>query len=265
MGSWREWQERCALSRCTPAAAERLRLFGWQQFRWHARTGRGGTEAGRLPSAAECWHLLETWMVVGRNRQGKCYKRWLFDRAAGSSDPLDAIRGGASVLMREVVREFLRCEGPHARQVSFDRPPDGSDGRLSAAELLPAPPSADAEEPGMLSMSRTFARRFFERLESRERLVVLAKRLGVPLHHPVVEQRVGVRRSRISLLWRGVFVRLAAEIERALPCEDRSSRLHLALSAASELDQLVFEWARAEDGAAALFALAGNRAAPREG
>jgi hypothetical protein len=204
-------------------------------------------------------------MVVGRNRQGKCYKRWLFDRAAGSSDPLDAVRGGASVLMREVVREFLRCEGPDARQVSFDGPPDGPGERLSVAELLPAPPVADADDPGMFSMARTFARRFFERLEPRERLVVLAKRLGVPLHHPVVEQRVGVRRSRISLLWRGVFERLAAEVDRSLPGEDRSSRLHLALSAASELDQLVFEWARAEDGAAALFALAGNRAAPREG
>jgi len=259
MGTWLEWKQRCALSRCGPATAETLRLFGWQQFCRYARAGRGEAVDGRIPNAAECWHLLESWMVVGRTRRGKCYKQWLFDRLVGCDEPLNAVRGGASLLMRDVVREFLRREGPALGQVSFDSPIDGQHGQLSPAELLPAAQVADADEPGLGAMAQTFAHRLFERLEFRERLVVLAKGLDVPLYHPVVEQRVGVRRSRVSLLWRGVFERLAAEIDRALPGEERASLLRLALSAAAELNRLVFEWGRAENNAAPLFALAEGR------
>ena len=258
---WQEWRVRCALAPCAPSTREALHLFGWQRFGHYARAARGDRlPAGCLPDAAGCWHLLETRLVTGRSRQGKCYKQWLFDRTAGCDDPLDTVQGGAELLVRSVVRDFLRREAPRPRHLSLDAPLDGTAGGLTLAELLPDAAADGADEPDAPRLARDVARAVFEALPSRARLVVLAKHLDVPLYHPVVMHVAGVRRSRVSQLWRGAFERLAAEAGRACPTEDRAGRLRLCLRAAPEMAHLVLQWARVEKRAAAVFRVAEEQA-----
>ena len=257
---WREWQTGCAAGRCAPATRSALHLFGWQRFIHYARHARGERLAeGSLPDAAGCWHLLESRLVTGRSRQGKAYKQWLFDRTAGCDDPLDTVQGGASLLLRSVVRDFLRREAPQPVHVSLDAPLDGADGALTLADLLP---DADgrADEPDAPRLAGDVARAAFDALDARQRLLVLAKHLDVPLYHPAVAAAAGTGRSYASELWRGAFERLAAEAKRACPDEDRAGRLRLCLRAVPELSRLIFEWARAEKSAAAVFRVAEEHA-----
>jgi hypothetical protein len=256
---WQEWGAQCAAARCAPETRAALHLFGWQRFGHYARRARGEGVAGCLPDAAGCWHLLEARLVTGRSRPGKAYKRWLFDRTAGGGEPLDAVQGGASLLLRSVVRDFLRREAPRPATVSLDAPLEGVEGRLTLADLLPAPDATGAE-PDAPRLAGAIARAAFDALDVRARLLVLAKHLDLPLYHPAVTAAAGTSRSRASEIWREAFERLAAEARRACPDEDAGGRLRLCLLAAPELARLIFQWARAEKSAAPVFRVAEEQA-----
>ena len=256
---WSEWQSRCAVAKCGLETAAALRLFGWQRLRHYARAVPGGLAAGNmLPDAAACWHLLETRLATGRTRQGCCYKQWLFARTADATNPLDAIQGGASLLMRDVTREFLRRECPPPQQVSLDAPIPNTEGRLVFADLLPDQSALTEVDMDDAVVSREIAQSFFEALAVNERVVLLARQLEIPLSHPAVEQASGMRRSGLYKLWRAIHLRLAAVVDRAQPDEDRPGRLQLALRAARHLGDLAFSWGRVEKATAHLFIMAGR-------
>jgi hypothetical protein len=257
LDQWCEWHTQCAAARCQASTREALRLFGWARFKHYAVIcGGPAITTGALPDAAGCWHLMETRLATGRTRQDKRYKDWLFDRAGGTTATLDAVQGGASLLLRDVVRDFLRREGPRARHLSLDAPMGEGAGALSLAELLPDSPDTTMEERDLGRLAHPLAQAFFDRLSSRDRLVVLARHLGVPLYHPAVESLAGVRKSRVATLWQDVFRRLAAWVDQEQEGEEHSARLAICLLAATEMGKLVFSWGRLEKAAADLFLLA---------
>lgn len=257
LDQWCEWRLQCAAARCQPSTREALRLFGWQRFK-HYATACGGPSfpAGALPDAESCWNLSETRLATGQSRQGKRYKDWLFDRAGGGDATQDAVQGGASLLIRDVVRDFLRREAPRPRHVSLDAPAGEGSQHPPLSELLPGAPDAAVEHRDFARQAEEIARVFLFRLSGQDRLVLLARELGVPLYHPAVEQAAGVRKSRVALIWQGVFKRLAEHVNERLSCEDYPARLGICLLAATELGKQVLAWGRAEKTAAALFKMA---------
>ena len=118
LNHWVEWKELCAADLCSDTARQALREFAFLRFRKFAyqyahRTNTGGTGA-LVPDAGDAWHLFETHLAVKTTKQGKRYKDWLFDRVRSTKDPpLDVVQGGASLMMRDVVRERHRLrDGP---------------------------------------------------------------------------------------------------------------------------------------------------------
>jgi len=257
LDQWREWHTQCAAARCQAATREALCLFGWLRFKHYARiVGGPAIASNALPDAAGCWHLVETRLATGRTRRDKRYKDWLFDRAGGTTATLDAVQGGASLLLRDVVRDFLRREGPRAHQVSLDAPVGEGGQGPTLADLLPDEPDAAVDRRDLARLARPLAQTFLARLPERDRLIVLARHLGVPLYHPAVESMAGVRKSRVAGIWQDVFRRLAAWVNERQGGEDRAARLAISLLAATELETLIFSWGRLEKTAAALFKLA---------
>lgn len=257
---WQEWHKRCALARCDAVAAAALTAFAWTRFRHYVRRVPRAARLSEaaLPTARDCWHLFETNLTANRHGSGKCYKEWLFARLAGSRDPaLDVIQGGASLLMRDVVRTYLLREAPTRWTVSLDAP-TGSDGRgVPLVELLPDPHSADAAAARELTECAALtASRALRRLPRRERLLLLARHLGLPLHWPEVIAVAGVGRNRGSVLWRRVFAGLAQQVMRELPAEGRGVQLRVALDAAALLSRQILAWGRGHASAATLFRLA---------
>ncbi|MDD5706965.1 MAG: hypothetical protein PHR35_13665 [Kiritimatiellae bacterium] len=254
---WQEWRKRCALLRCGEPTMAALRGFAWLRFQRFARILLGEAEgAARTPSAADCWHLLESRLAVGRLRSGRRYKEWLFARLESSDDaPLDVIQGGATLLMRDVARYTLAMEAPPAGTRSLDVPTGRDDDGPSLAECLPAATGAPPEQGELAAHAAALAEDCFGQLDLRARLVLLAKRLNAPLYHPVVLTAAHTSRTRASEIWRAVYQRLAAMARDRYSSDDSARQLALALAASDKLAEIIFRWGRAEKQARPLFVL----------
>ena len=242
---WEEWVDRCAADRCAPGTAAALRRFGAFRFGRYLGICLGqDAAAGVRPDDRDCFHLFETHCCVARGRAGKRYKEWLAARGGGASGAA-AFESGASLLMRDVVRSFVRRECPSPRQVPADAVIDGTDG-LTLADLLPA--DADgASAPPDAARADAIARAVLSGLADAHRAVVLARGCGVPLSDPGLLALLGVGKSRTAALWAEVYRRVAAETRRQVPEGDSRCWLPLALQAAERLGTLVFSRERVEN------------------
>ena len=259
---WDEWRRRCAVLRCGPAAQAALRGFAWARFSHYARHALGEADARmRVPSAADCWHLFETHLSVAQPRSGRRYKEWLFARLEHAQDPpLDVIQGGASLLVRTVVRSWLLAEGPQRNMQTLSAPVAADEtGVLEWEDLLAAPPADGPEQAEIEQAAVQLLPVCLAGLTRAERLVLLAKQLDIPLYDPAVLRLAGVGRSRASALWRGVFQHVAAWTRRHHPQEPRDWQLQLALLVSRKLGEKILFWGRVEKTAQPLFYMVEER------
>ena len=235
---WEEWMARCAIGRCSAATAAALTRFGARRFRHYLEVCLGATFCeGVVPDDRACFHLFETYSLVGTPRSGKRYKQWIGDRGDAAPDAA-LFESGASLLLRDTVRTYLRHEGPALRQVSADAVVAGTDG-LTLADLLP-----DTREPESASpeLAEAVARACLAGLTEKHRVVVFARRAGIPLNHPAILRLTGVGKSWTAQLWAEVYKRLAAETRRRVPEGDREIWVGIALEASKWLgDHLFFQ------------------------
>lgn len=253
---WDEWRRRCAVLRCGPAAQAALRGFAWARFDHYARHALGEADARvRMPSAADCWHLFETHLSVAQPRSGRRYKEWLFARLEQAQDPpLDVIQGGASLLVRTVFRNWLPNEGPQRNMQAIHAPVAGDEtGTVTLEDLLPAPPTEGPEQTELEEAADRLLPVCLDGLTQSERLVLLAKQLGIPLYDPTVLRLAGIGRSRASVRWRGVFHRIAEWIRQHHPQEPHDWQLQLALLVSRKLGEKILFWGRVEKTAQPLF------------
>ena len=251
---WQEWRRRCAALRCETTTRTALREFAARRFLRYARAALGDNEVQpQIPAPEACWHLLESELAAGRLRSGKRYKEWLFARLEGSRDaPIDVIQGGASLLMRTVVRNWALREARQRRSCALEAPIGGRGSDLTLADLLPAA-ADDPEDAELDRLAAAEARRLFDALPEKTRRVVLAKQLGLPLYGPNLLAQLGASRSGVSVIWRGVFHTLARQVAKNYPQEPRAWQLRLCLLAAQQLDPLIFRWGSLEKSARGLF------------
>lgn len=261
LAHWQEWRALCALQRCGPETTAALRSFAWLRFQRCARAVLGEAAGkARTPMAADCWHLLETQLAVGRNRGGRRYKEWLFARLEGSSGaPLDVVQGGATLLLRSVARQFLAREAAPDGTLSLDAPAPGAPEGAVLAAYVAAPADETLERNEMAGYAVTVAERVFAGLDARARLILLAKRLELPLYHPDVLAVARASRSRASEIWRAAYRRLADETRRLFPAEPPDYQMRLTLEASGRLGEIIFHWGGAEIEARPLFLLVEGR------
>ena len=258
-----EWKRRCALDLCSENAQADLSAFGARRFHAAVRTCQAAArlrDCGALAfEAREIWHLFETYLQVNPARAGKRYKDWLFARVEGSPDsPLDVIQGGATLLMRTVVREHLRQEYSPPNTVSLNAPlPEAGDESLTFEDLLPGQldPAWDVEIREFRALAARLAQRQVAEMTPRERVAALAKALGLSLAHPAVEKAAGCRKSVVNAAYAGFVKRVQERIKADFPGEDASAIRLLLILTLGEVHDRVLTWGKSEKSCAHFFLL----------
>jgi len=251
---WREWKAKCALDLCGEAARAHLRAFAKLRFDRCVRRYRGRTGLGRGDSVGMdgggAWHLLETHLVVRENRRGKRYKDWLFARAnLGDGNRLAALESGASLLMRDVVREHLRREYARRGTVSLDRLVTAQGDRtLTLHDLLPgaATPADEAARREYEALAQQHAEELVANAPRRERLALLAKCVGLSLAAPAATKAAECGHSALNEAYHAFLRRLARTIQDRYSGEERAALRLLSVLTLERAEISVTSWAAAE-------------------
>lgn len=267
-GAWVEWKLKCALGLCSEGSRAALRQFVGRRFnlfirRYAHKTALKERQMPGVP-AVEAWHLFETRVVVPTAHGGKRYKDWLFARVEMSNDPAcDVLQSGATLVVRDAVRDYLRCEFPKRRSVSLNASICGAEkDSVTMEDLLPGPfdPRESAVTREYERLARRHADMIFEKMTHRERIAVAAKETGISLASRAVEKAVGRRRSVINDAY-GRFVRRAGlEIAAAYPDEGRKEVIRLVIMTMTEIKESIFRWLKSEKRYAAFFREVGGYA-----
>ncbi len=235
---WREWRERCAITKCGAKTAGALRSYAKRRFTFFLlRLADDEAFDLEVPDADDCWRLLETFLCVARPRSGRRYKEWLFARLARSSDdPLDIIQGGATLVLRTVVRDWFAAHRP-PRTFSLNAPilPGG----VSLAELLPDPSSPDRDDWEIRDAAAATARSVATRLSPATRLVLAVRAWGLPLFHPAVLRYIGIGHTKAAETPKAVLGDLAGHVRRNWSREPSSWQMRVCLAAYHDLVALV--------------------------
>lgn len=254
MKPWTEWKERCAVALCSADTQHTLLAFGGMRFRTLAQrclshVNVDDVEKVMLPDR-DAWHLLETHMTLSRSSNGKAYKAWLFDRTAGTPDsPFDVVQGGATLLMRWVVREHLRQEYSPADHVSANRTRASDEGAPIEEAWLPADSNThDAiaqREIEHIAMQEATA--CFDRLAERARLIVAARRMHIPFTSPPLLALANCSNSAMSYTFRKEMSQLLKQIATDYTGEDRATQVEIALLTFDGLADRCVAWALASE------------------
>lgn len=242
---------RCAIALCGAETRTSLETFAWSRWTHFIVKilGEDAPELGEL-RRGEAWHRFETWCCTGSTAADKSYKDWIFKRLeTHSGSSLDIIQSGATVLLRDAVREFIRHEG-RLRLPGTRRPEkslneavagfDEDDSDLTYGDLL----------PGELDTMSQVSIREYQRLAEaealelvvdlckRERLVLVASALGIPVSHPSVETISGKKKSVLSASLQSVEARIKRHIDKKYGDDREDSRRVLTLATLRQLRNL---------------------------
>jgi hypothetical protein len=245
---WSEWRQQCAAALCSHPARHTLHAWAYARFsrlleRCAARTKRTAPPAHSV-SPRDAWHLFETYLTVPGSAGGKSYKKWLFSRTARSSDhPLDVVQSGASLIMRDVTRRYLRQEQHSWCMDSLDRPLTG-DGATAPTgrELLAcvADPADEAARREFERLAGDHAARLIEGIDKVDRVVLLARHCGRPLSDPEIERLAGRRKSALGRRYRAMVNAVVGELRALYPDDDGQGHLLLGAMTVENLQERVF-------------------------
>jgi len=261
---WTMWKDKCALALCGAEAQSSLRAFAHARFHKFASAFAKATNApdpnALTPSAAETWHWFETYLRLRNTGEGKSYKHWLFARGGSEEDAtLDRVQGGATLLMRDVVRERLRREFSSRKMVSLDAP-IGTGHAGDAAdlhELLPgyADTAKEVEEKELRSMAVAEADGAIFAMSFRERVALLARELGLSLAHPSVTSAADCGKSVLSTAYHDALQGVATHVKSRFPRDDRTTLALLTVLVFEEVKKSILLWGKSEKACAQLFLL----------
>ena len=264
---WLQWKETCALALCEPAIQSVLKAFV------HARSSRyaaqyieafqAGTAEVYSSNPRETWHWFETYFQLRQNRQGKAYKQWLFARTGGKTAPdSEDIESGVSLLLRDVVRDRLRSEHSPRRVLSLDANVGTANAGapVTIKELLPdeCDTENDVERREIEQIAASLADSILASLNSRERIALLARELGISVADPRVLRVAGCGKSALAEAYRSALVAVAQRISAAYPAESRATQAALTIAAFEIIRQRVISTAGAEKGLSGFLSIEGR-------
>ena len=258
---WEEWKERCALGLCRKDTQRALQAFAHARFHRFAivlaKTTNTPNPNTLTPAPAEAWHGLETHFCLRNTREGKSFKDWLFTPIGGHATPtLASVQGGATVLMRDVVRERLRREFSSRLMRSLDAPTGTLDGQFAPTlkELLAGPldTAHDVEERELLDLASAEADKAMAGLDRRERIALLARELGLSLACPAVTQAAGCGKSVLNTAYHNALVGLAGHVRSRYPKEDKAALARLTILLFQNVKARILSWGKSETSTAQL-------------
>ena len=244
---WGEWKKKCALGLCAPDTQDALQEFTDTRFRRYlCRYAPAERIRDLMPSRENAWHLFETHLVTDPCRRGKSYKMWLFASASPPKHPSpDSIERSAAVLMRSVVREFLRREHSPARVQSFDQLTErGYETDLT--QLLPQTltPADETSWREQESIAAAAALQWWGKLSFRERIALLGRALGLPLSHPSITRVAGCKKTVLSETYRSLIIRMGESARATHREESHESQIRLTMIVLNTLTARVLTWAQ---------------------
>jgi len=211
----------------------------------------------RVVAATDMWHIFETHLQTGNTRKGKRYKDWLFARIGQANGPaLETIEGGASLLMRDVVRRQLQREFARRGTVCFT---DDDAAELQADQLLATPSPAD--ETARREYEELAARHAvtaFGQMSHRERIALLCREVGLALSHPLAQQAAGCRKTTLHSTYLAFHEKMARAMKASYPEDDPESVLGLTLMLIHAIKGRVTEWAEADASCSQLLGQVGK-------
>ncbi len=252
---WTEWKKFCARALCPEETQQRLGRFAVSRFGIHLKrhlsvTNLAPADAQRqLPPPEDAWHQFETYAALTQTRQGKRYKDWIFARVQHSDrSPLDTIQSGATLIIRDVVRAYLRKEYTPRTTVSLDRPI--GDGTVTLGDLLPGfvqnEDSPEATEFDLLAAKHAEA--LFQTLSRRERVGLLAKYAGVSLESSDVLAAADCGKSTLNQAVRDLMRRLRDGVVREYGDEGHNTIMAFTALMLQHLEQIIYFWKNSEKG-----------------
>jgi hypothetical protein len=199
-------------------------------------------------------------MLIKGDARGKRYKDWLFARVNGSADdPIDVIQGGATLIIRDAVREYLRRECPMPDALSLDMPLSGDEGRgaVTFVDVLAAKPdpSFDVCLREHVRLAEGHARAWLGDVTVRERIALAAKALGLSLAHPGVVALSDCTKSSLNRAYHEFLRRTADRLSTEYAGDDKESVLSLALLVVRSISALILEQKKWEELVSQLFRL----------
>jgi len=220
---WQMWREHCALARCTETAQRDLKGFAVNRYaRFLEKCGRPTA----APNAHDAWHGFESHLALGHQRTAKAWKEWMFARG-GKHPTLDCIQGGATLILRDVVRNHLRREHAPNWMLSLHAPigrANDSEHSVTLADLLPdtSDPLDAMEQREITVCARKLTAAVSADLTRGEVVALITHQAGKTLSHPTALQVADCSKSSLhNALHQGLY-KLAASIKAALPNETAS-------------------------------------------
>lgn len=252
--AWQEWKVRCARGRCSPEHQAMLADFAGGRFRTYVRRYAARTgirEAGQITALyppEDAWHLFESHLCGRALPGGKHYKDWIFTRPPGGvNTALQGIEAGASLIVRDVVRDRLRSDYAPASCLSIEV-------EIFANEIaLPTAPTVFLASPDPLDetaareyeeLARQHARQAFTDMTLRERITVLARELGLTFSDPAVARAAGCRKSALYDAYQAFFVRMSQWMRETYPDDDTAAVMALTLMLIRGTRDHLEAWAR---------------------
>lgn len=268
LSAWIEWKKLCALALCSDSVKTHLQHFAGSRFQSLVRKYIHLTnqkEAWRVAEGVPpdmAWHLFETHLRTQTTSRGTRYKDWLFVRARSAPHPYPrALELGASLIMRDVVRRLLCAEFSPPETVSLDLPIHEEGRTLALVDLMPgtADPVDETSRHECETLAGEHGQQIFEEMTHRERLVLLAKHLGIALSNVTVEKAADCGKSMLSAAYRALLMQIGETIKKAYPDDDSDSVMALALMTIEAIKHHVEVWGKSEIACAPLFLLIEGR------
>jgi len=240
---WDAWRACCALDRCAEETRLRLRTFAQCRFTKYrsllVRESSGAAVFSADDMAA--WHLMEVYMQISEDRRGKSYKEWLFTQTgAEGQEPVESLEAGASILLRDVAREYVRRECLPA----FIKP-------LDEKSLWTEP--AYAEDPGWALVAKEWhdmavqrAENIFPHISHSARIALIARHTGLSLAHPSVEKAAAAKKSSLAIQVKRTWEDIALQIQADFPEDTPSDWITFTRRVMTEINNLIFLWISAE-------------------
>lgn len=247
----------CALALCGEDTRRFLPGFVWVKFarfvEVYGQAVNSKSVQDLIPSANEAWHRFETYCQLRKRVDGKAYKKWLFARIEGKDySTQKTIEAGITLLMRDVVRDYLRQEASDYPAISLDKGrsanPDG-DMPLNPEELLPGEPDMTIRTVEALELdeiARKESATLFAQLDRKKRIALLSHEAGLSMAHPKTLKAARCGHSVMNTAFHEALAGIAKHARKCLPEDDRTVQASLACRMFAQVCQAIVHWGKTE-------------------
>lgn len=243
MAAWHSWHRACAFDLLEEKERAWLKKVVGDRFRSRVRKLKHCGIHLPSPENTVCAGCFETWCALHTRQDGKRYKDWLLNR--GRRD-LDTVQSGVMLLVRNVVREWIRDSQPTVAELSLDQPlPEA--GGLCLFELLPE--RIAAEHPVQKSWAESRAAHLMEEAEPLERAVLRVRGEGRVFSHPQVRADTGYGKTVMHESHRQLLEKVAGDVKDEFPDLNVEESSALVLDILDQASELILLKLSAEKGA----------------